>query len=71
MEYEMEKSTVVVIGAGIGGSATAAHITHMLCDMSSDIAEGFINIPVEYLEAYSIYPEDMESLCFEPGFEAG
>jgi len=45
-------------------AATAAHITHMLRDMSSDIAEGFINIPVEYLEAHGINPEDMDSLPF-------
>ena len=45
-------------------AATAAHITHMLRDMSSDIAEGFINIPVEYLEAHGINPEDMDSPPF-------
>jgi len=60
----MGKPNVVVIGAGIGGIATAAHITHMLRDMSPDITEGFINIPVVYLEAHGINPEDMESLPF-------
>ena len=45
-------------------AATAAHITHMLRDMSLDIAEGFINIPVEYLEAHGISPEDMDSPPF-------
>ena len=45
-------------------AATAAHITHMLRDISSDIAEGFINIPVEYLEAHGIKPEDMDSPPF-------
>jgi phytoene/squalene synthetase len=45
-------------------AATAAHVTHMLRDMSLDIAEGYINIPSEYLEAHSIGPEDMESSLF-------
>jgi phytoene/squalene synthetase len=35
-------------------AATAAHITHMLRDMSEDLAEGFVNIPQEWLEAHNI-----------------
>jgi len=35
-------------------AATAAHITHMLRDMSEDLAEGFVNIPQEWLEAHKI-----------------
>ena len=35
-------------------AAEAAHITHLLRDMSEDTAEGFINIPKEYLEANDI-----------------
>ncbi len=35
-------------------AATAAHITHMLRDMSDDLAEGFVNIPQEWLEAHNI-----------------
>lgn len=42
----------------------AAHITHMLRDMVGDIAEGFINIPREYLEAHHISPESFESQAF-------
>jgi phytoene/squalene synthetase len=44
--------------------ATAAHITHMLRDMVSDAAEGYINIPREYLEAHSISPQDVDSPPF-------
>ena len=45
-------------------AATAAHITHMLRDMVLDTAEGFINIPHEYLEAHGIKPEDVDSPPF-------
>lgn len=45
-------------------AATAAHIAHMLRDMVADMAEGFINIPREYLEAHSISPEDVDSPPF-------
>jgi phytoene/squalene synthetase len=44
--------------------ATAAHITHMLRDMVSDTADGYINIPREYLEAHSISPADVDSPAF-------
>jgi phytoene/squalene synthetase len=46
-------------------AATAAHITHMLRDMVLDIADGYINIPREYLEAHSISPEDVDSPPFQ------
>ncbi len=42
----------------------AAHITHMLRDMVNDTADGFINIPLEYLEEHSIGPNDIDSLPF-------
>jgi phytoene/squalene synthetase len=45
--------------AGIG-----AHIAHLLRDTFLDIADGFINIPREYLEAHGIGPEDMDSPPF-------
>ena len=45
-------------------AATAAHISHMLRDMVLDTAEGFINIPREYLEAHGIGPEDLDSPPF-------
>ena len=45
-------------------AATAAHITHMLRDMVQDTADGFINIPREYLEAHAIGPQDVDSPHF-------
>jgi len=42
-------------------AATAAHITHLLRDMVRDTADGFINIPSEYLERYDIRPDDVDS----------
>ncbi|MCP4167232.1 MAG: squalene/phytoene synthase family protein [Chloroflexi bacterium] len=45
-------------------AATAAHITHMLRDMVEDTADGYINIPYEYLEAHDIVPEDIDSPPF-------
>ncbi len=45
-------------------AATAAHIAHMLRDMVEDIAEGFINIPREYLEAHGISAQDIHSPPF-------
>jgi phytoene/squalene synthetase len=44
--------------------ATAAHITHMLRDMVSDLADGYVNIPREYLEAHAISPADVDSPAF-------
>jgi phytoene/squalene synthetase len=45
-------------------AATAAHMTHMLRDMVEDTAEGYINIPREYLEAHGVSPEDVDSPPF-------
>ncbi len=42
-------------------AATAAHITHMLRDMVEDTAQGYINIPGEYLEEHDIKPQDVDS----------
>jgi phytoene/squalene synthetase len=44
--------------------ATAAHIVHMLRDMVADTADGYINIPREYLEAHGIGPEDLDCPAF-------
>lgn len=44
--------------------AMATHITHLLRDMVQDIADGFINIPSEYLAAQGIGPEDVNSPPF-------
>jgi len=45
-------------------AAIAAHIAHLLRDMLMDTANGFINIPCEYLEAHGISPENVDSLPF-------
>ncbi len=45
-------------------AATAAHISHMLRDMRTDIAEGFVNIPREYLEEHRLGPENVKSPAF-------
>jgi phytoene/squalene synthetase len=45
-------------------AANAAHITHLLRDMLQDTADGFVNIPREYLEAHGITPEDVDSPPF-------
>ncbi|HUW15164.1 MAG TPA: squalene/phytoene synthase family protein [Anaerolineae bacterium] len=45
-------------------AASAAHITHMLRDMVPDVAEGFINIPRDYLEAHAIGAGDVDSPPF-------
>jgi phytoene/squalene synthetase len=45
-------------------AATAAHITHLLRDMLPDTADGFINIPREYLQAHGIGPADVDSPPF-------
>lgn len=35
-------------------AATAAHITHMLRDMAEDLAEGYVNIPDEWLVSHRV-----------------
>jgi phytoene/squalene synthetase len=42
-------------------AALGAHITHLLRDTLPDTADGFINIPREYLKAIDIRPEDVDS----------
>jgi phytoene/squalene synthetase len=42
----------------------AAHIAHLLRDTYLDTADGFINIPREYLETHGISPEDIDSPPF-------
>lgn len=42
-------------------AATGAHIAHLLRDTLPDTADGFINIPTEYLEAHDIRPDDVDS----------
>ncbi len=45
-------------------AAIGAHITHLLRDTVQDTADGFINIPREYLESNRINPEDVSSPPF-------
>jgi phytoene/squalene synthetase len=45
-------------------AAVAAHITHLLRDALQDMAEGFINIPREYVQAHGISLEDVSSASF-------
>jgi phytoene/squalene synthetase len=45
-------------------AASAAHITHMLRDMSDDLANGFVNIPSEYVEQHKVDPADLETPAF-------
>lgn len=42
----------------------AAHVTHMLRDLVSDVGEGYVNIPGEYLESQNIDPFAIEDLKF-------
>lgn len=42
-------------------AARAAHFAHLLRDTLQDTADGFINIPREYLETHAINPEDVDS----------
>lgn len=43
----------------------AAHISHLLRDMHQDDADGFINIPREYLEERSISHEDVHDPAYK------
>lgn len=47
----------------------AAHISHLLRDMHKDIADGFINIPKEYLELHGISHEDLGNPAFKDWIE--
>ena len=46
-------------------AGVAAHITHLLRDMHQDIADGFINIPQEYLEEHNLTPLDMDKQLYK------
>jgi phytoene/squalene synthetase len=45
-------------------AAIGAHIAHLLRDILLDTANGFINIPREYLEGHGISPENVDSPPF-------
>lgn len=42
-------------------AVTAAHITHLLRDTYEDVAAGYFNIPVEFLDAHKLDPYDLKS----------
>ncbi len=42
-------------------AATGAHVAHMLRDTFDDLAAGYYNIPLEYLEKWHITPQDVSS----------
>jgi phytoene/squalene synthetase len=46
-------------------AVTAAHITHMLRDTIEDSANGYYNIPHNYLEQHGISPDDVDSLAYQ------
>lgn len=43
----------------------ASHISHLLRDMLPDIAQGYVNIPGEYLDAHRIGPSDVGAPAFQ------
>lgn len=45
-------------------AVTAAHIVHMLRDAHEDTAEGYINIPREFLEAHGISASEIDSAAY-------
>lgn len=45
-------------------AATGAHIAHMLRDTFDDLAAGYYNIPLEYLEKWHITPQDVSSEAY-------
>ncbi len=52
-------------GDGRYAAARGAHIVHLLRDTRADIADGFFNIPAEYLQANGIGPEDVGSPSYQ------
>ncbi len=42
-------------------AATASHVIHMLRDYQEDLADGFMNIPKEYLDENKIQPTDIKN----------
>jgi phytoene/squalene synthetase len=50
-------------------AAIGAHVAHMLRDMVTDISNGYINIPKEYLETHKITPEDIHAPAFRAWVE--
>jgi phytoene/squalene synthetase len=45
-------------------AATGAHIVHMLRDAEEDVAVGYYNVPLEYLTAHRMSPDDVSSPAY-------
>ncbi len=45
-------------------AVTAAHIVHMLRDAHEDTAEGYINLPREFIEAHGISASEIDSAAY-------
>ena len=45
-------------------AATGAHIVHMLRDAEEDVAVGYYNVPLEYLTAHRMNPDDVSSPAY-------
>lgn len=61
IQYFIGNSHLYSDGDGRYAAAIGAHITHLLRDTKHDTADGFINIPREYLKAIDIGPGDVDS----------
>lgn len=61
MQYFISNGYPYPGGSNRYSAAYGAHITHLLRDTVPDTAEGFINIPAEYMEAHNIGPNDIDS----------
>jgi phytoene/squalene synthetase len=65
LQYFIGNKSPYPAGDGRFLAATAAHIAHLLRDMIPDMADGFINIPEEYLKEQGISPKDVDSPPFQ------
>ena len=45
-------------------AVTAAHIVHMLRDAHEDTAEGYINVPREFIESHAISASEIDSAAY-------
>jgi phytoene/squalene synthetase len=70
MHYFIGHSQSVVLCESRYLAVTAAHITHMLRDARQDIADGYFNIPREYLEMHNIGSSDVQSDAYKEWVKA-
>ncbi len=45
-------------------AATGAHIAHMLRDAREDVDNGYVNIPIEFLELHHLGPADFDKPAY-------